>query len=309
MTPDELLDAIRGGDRRALARALSIVEDERPGADLLRAAGHAARRDRKVVGVTGAPGVGKSTLVDALVAELRGRGRTVGVVAVDPSSPLSGGALLGDRLRMQRHVDDPGVFVRSMANRGRLGGLAAGVVPVLGLLGLAGFDELVVETVGVGQAEVEVAEEADTTIVVVTPGWGDDVQTAKAGLLEVADVFVVNKADRPGAAETVAELRRMLELGTASSWAPPVVSTVAVDGTGIPELVDAVERHRRHLDDTGDGDRRRRRRAAAAIRRAVDRRLRRVLDGEDYSELVAAVAEGEIAPDDAARRLVDEGGR
>jgi len=309
VTPDELLDAIRGGDRRALARALSIVEDERPGADLLRAAGHAARRDRKVVGVTGAPGVGKSTLVDALVAELRGRGRTVGVVAVDPSSPLSGGALLGDRLRMQRHVDDPGVFVRSMANRGRLGGLAAGVVPVLGLLGLAGFDELVVETVGVGQAEVEVAEEADTTIVVVTPGWGDDVQTAKAGLLEVADVFVVNKADRPGAAETVAELRRMLELGTASSWAPPVVSTVAVDGTGIPELVDAVERHRRHLDDTGDGDRRRRRRAAAAIRRAVDRRLRRVLDGEDYSELVAAVAEGEIAPDDAARRLVDEGGR
>jgi len=230
----------------------------------------------------------------------------VAVVAVDPSSPFTGGAILGDRIRMQRHIDDRGVFVRSMANRGRLGGLATGVSPVLSVLAAAGFDELLVETVGVGQAEVEIAEEADTTIVVVNPRWGDAMQAAKAGLLEIADVFVVNKADLPGVDDTVRDLEGMLELAPASAWTPPIVTTVATTGEGVAEVVDAVVAHRAVTQRSGEAEVRRRQRARTEILHAVESRLRsriRALPNLDAA-VVAAVAEGTIDPWTVADRLL-----
>ena len=245
-----LVARLEEGDRRALARLLTLVEDGP--VDTQRAvvaALHPRAGTARLLGVTGSPGVGKSTVSSALVAELRARGRRVAVLAVDPSSPLTGGALLGDRIRMQAHHGDEGVFVRSMAARGHLGGLAAAVPAAALVADAAGFDDVVLETVGVGQSEVDVAAMADTTVVVLAPGLGDSVQAAKAGILEVADVLVVNKADQPGAGRLEAELRGMLELGHAvapegaSGWMPVLLRTVAVRGEGIDTLLDAVDRH------------------------------------------------------------------
>jgi LAO/AO transport system kinase len=224
--------------------------------------------------VTGAPGAGKSTLVDLLVAKARPSHR-VAVVAVDPSSPFTGGAILGDRVRMQRHTEDDGVFIRSMANRGHLGGIAAATPRVVALLDGLGFDEIIIETVGVGQAEVDVAASADTVIVVVTPGWGDAVQAAKAGLIEIGDVFAVNKADRPGSDETVKELIGALELGSRRAWLPPVIETVATADVGIADLTTAVNAHRSHLVESGERERRRRNRVLAEVEFALRARLRR----------------------------------
>jgi len=257
-----LLERLVTGDRRALARVLTLVEDGGPATQReIVATLHPRAGRARLVGITGAPGVGKSTVTSALVGALRARGRRVAVLAVDPSSPLTGGALLGDRIRMQAHHGDEGVFVRSMAARGHLGGLAAAVPAAALVADAAGFDDIVLETVGVGQSEVDVAAMADTTLLVLAPGLGDSVQAAKAGILEVADVLVVNKADQSGAGRLESELRGMLELGhvvsthDADAWMPPLLRTVAVRGEGMSELLDAVDAHGAAVGRTGPSGR------------------------------------------------------
>jgi len=304
--PQELIGRAEAGDRRALARIISLVEDDRDGARELLAALYPRGGRAAVTGITGTPGAGKSTLVDRLLTVVRRDDVACAVVAVDPSSPFSGGAILGDRIRMQGHAGDPGVYVRSMANRGHLGGLAAATPRVVAVLDGIGFPEILVETVGVGQAEVAIAGTADTTVVVVTPGWGDGVQAAKAGLLEVADVFVVNKADLPGAEAAVAELTRMLDLGPAGPWRPPIVPTVATTGAGATELWDAVARHRRFLTTTGAGEERRRRRALAALEEAVGAALRHRAAAHHHATdgVLAAVLARRLDPWTAAERIL-----
>ena len=263
----ELVDRARDGDPRAVARLISLVEDESPAlrevmAALAPYAGRAA-----VLGVTGSPGVGKSTTTSALVTAFRADGRRVGVLAVDPTSPFSGGALLDDRVRMQEHATDRGVYIRSMATRGHLGGLAWSTPQALRILDSAGCDVVVVETVGVGQSEVEVAALADTTLVLLAPGMGDGIQAAKAGILEVGDVFVVNKADRDGADQVVRDLRGAIRLAERSpgDWREPIVKTVASRGEGLDEVVAAVDKHRAWMQRGGELDRRRRRRVRDEI--------------------------------------------
>ncbi|MEO7745286.1 MAG: methylmalonyl Co-A mutase-associated GTPase MeaB, partial [Actinomycetota bacterium] len=260
-----LVDRARTGDPRAVARLISLVEDASPALREVMAALAPLTGAARVIGLTGSPGVGKSTTTSAVVRALRRRSLRVGVLAVDPSSPFSGGALLGDRVRMQEHALDPEVYIRSMASRGHLGGLSWSTPQALRVLDGAGCDVVLVETVGVGQSEVEVAGLADTTVVLLAPGMGDGVQAAKAGILEVGDVFVVNKADREGASATVRDLRQMLSLGEdGSSWQPPVVTTVASRGEGLDELMAALDEHGAWLAGP-ELHRRRTARAAAEI--------------------------------------------
>ena len=251
--PGSLTDQALGGSRRALARLISVVEHGGPAARaaLVKLYGRTGRAH--IVGVTGPPGAGKSTLVNELALELRRRQRTVAIVAVDPTSPFTGGAVLGDRIRMQPLGGDDGVFVRSMASRGQLGGVARATGDVVKVFDAAGFDVVIVETIGAGQAEVEIAREAHTVVVVEVPGLGDDVQTIKAGILEIADLFVVNKADRDGADRLQRDLRHMLQLGgpPREEWAVPILPTVATRGEGVAAVVDAFERHHRHLEQSG----------------------------------------------------------
>lgn len=302
---ERLVDRLVAGDLRALARAISVVEDGRTGADEVLARAYPAGGTARVVGVTGAPGSGKSTLVSRMISYVRARGERVAVVAVDPSSPVSGGSLLGDRIRMQDHVDDPSVFVRSMSSRGHLGGLADATAKAIALIDAAGYETILVETVGVGQSEVEVAADADTTVVVVTPGWGDSVQAAKAGLLEVGHVFAVNKADRPGADEAAAALTEMLELGDVGpDWVPPVIVLSARDGMGISDLVSALDRHAAFLSEGSRRDEVRRRRALAEVRRAVRSRIA-VVDARIAPALIDAVATRRTDPWSAAESLGD----
>src|SRR4029077_14214626 len=242
MEVDGLVRGVLAGDRRAVARAISLVEDGRPELERLSAGIYGATGRAGTVGITGAPGVGKSTLAGALVGALRADERRVAVLAVDPTSPYTGGALLGDRVRMQEHATDPDVFIRSMATRGHLGGMALAAPEAVRILDAAGHDVVLIETVGVGQAEVEVAAAADTAVVVLAPGMGDAVQMAKAGILEVADVFVVNKADRDGAGEVLRELRQMLHLGAARPWEPSVLAVSASEGAGMAELWTEIRR-------------------------------------------------------------------
>jgi LAO/AO transport system kinase len=265
-----------------------------------------------IVGLTGAPGVGKSTTTSALVTEYRARGKRIGVLAVDPSSPFSGGALLGDRVRMQEHATDPEVFIRSMASRGHLGGLAAATPQALRVLDGAGCEVILVETVGVGQSEIEVASAADTAVVLLAPGMGDGIQAAKAGILEIGDVFVVNKADRDGADATARELNHMLALGERrdpGDWRPPIIKTVAARGEGVPELVEALEKHRAWLAETGRLAARRRARAAAeieAIALGVLRARFGSLHGDSrLAALADRVAVGELDPFAAADELLE----
>jgi LAO/AO transport system kinase len=305
-----LITAARSGDPRSLARLVSLVEDE--SAELRRVmkviaplTGHA-----HVVGLTGSPGVGKSTLTSALVRAYRDQRLRVGVVAVDPSSPFSGGALLGDRVRMQDHATDDQVFIRSMASRGHLGGLSWATPQTVRILAAAGFDVVLIETVGVGQAEVEIASLADTALVVVAPGLGDSIQAAKAGILEIADIFSVNKSDRPGAQEAVRDLRTMLAMASygASDWKPPIVSTVAATGDGIADLAAAIGRHRDWLAASGQRDERRLRRVREEISAIALGELRQRmgdLPGESrLDELAGRVMAGDLDPYSAADELI-----
>ena len=308
MDSSELVDRLLRGERRALARLLTRVEDGsverlREVVGLL----HPHTGTAMIVGLTGSPGVGKSTLTSALVGQWRQRGKSVAVLAVDPSSPFSGGALLGDRVRMQDHVLDEGVYIRSMASRGHLGGLSWATPQALLVLDAAGFDIVIVETVGVGQAEVEIASSADTTVVAIAPGMGDSIQAAKAGILEIADVFVVNKADREGAGRTVSELREMQKLGH-GDWLAPIVKTIASTGEGIAELADAIEGHYGWLAQDGRLDQRRLDRARVQLREialgTIRRRFAEIGDGDLVDELSTAVVRLEIDPYAAADRLV-----
>jgi GTPase len=283
---DEDLRALERGDRRALARILSVVERggeaARAVADLVQASG----TDPQSVGITGAPGAGKSTLTNALVSEMRARDELVAVLAVDPSSPITGGAILGDRVRMQGHATDRGVFIRSMASRGHLGGLSLATPEAVRVLGYAGWPTVIIETVGVGQIEVDIAGAADTTVVVVNPGWGDSVQANKAGLLEVADIFVINKADRAGADEAERDLVMMLDLGAHKPWTPPILKTVGTSGAGVAELGVALAEHREWMSETGELERRRVRRATNELREILLRRLGLEVDAALSSETV-----------------------
>jgi LAO/AO transport system kinase len=308
--PAALLGAARAGDHRSLGRLLSMVERGGPAARAVGRLAVAPAGDVElVVGITGAPGAGKSTLVDGLVGQIRVSSRRVGVLAVDPSSPFSGGAILGDRVRMGRHAGDGGVFVRSMAARGHLGGLALAAPEAVRVLAAAGMDVVVVETVGVGQAEIEVAGAADTTVVVVNPGWGDDVQANKAGLLEIADVFVVNKADRPGAEAARRDLEAMLDLGAGGSpWRPPVLLAVAASGDGVADLWAAVQAHRAHLVATGQLAARRQERLVDEMGQIMARHL--VADARQAAGQAAGLAvtgrlrDRVIDPYDAAEELL-----
>ena len=285
----ELATQALDGNRYALARLISLIEDDGADARAALAALYPRTGQAHIVGVTGAPGTGKSTLVNELAKALRSQDVTVGIVAVDPSSPFTGGALLGDRVRMRDLAGDPGIFIRSMASRGSLGGLARATNDAVKALDAAGFGVVLVETVGAGQAEVDIARTAHTTIVIEAPGLGDEVQALKAGLMEIADVLVVNKADRPGAANTARALEMVFNRNARAEkgetiWRPPILQTVALDGTGVPEVLEAIAAHREHLRASGLWARRERARVETELRNALqqellDRTLARV--GED----------------------------
>jgi LAO/AO transport system kinase len=307
--PTELVEAALAGDRAAVARVLSLVER---GGDDARTVGrlvYPRTGSAYTVGITGSPGAGKSTLTSRLLGCAREHGVEVGVLAIDPTSPFSGGALLGDRVRMQDHYLDPGIFIRSMATRGHLGGLALATPEAVRVLDAAGFPLIVVETVGVGQVEVDIAAEADTTLVVMNPGAGDAVQAMKAGLLEVADVFVINKADRPGVKELERDLNHMLDMDQEmGAWRPPIVQAVSSTGEGAGAVYDAVAEHRGHLESTGELARRRERRLEDELREIVVRRLearaRELCAGERYEQLQADLLARRTDPWAAADEIV-----
>jgi len=307
MDVDELVRGVLGGDRRAVARAISAVEDGDPGLEALSEGIFSSTGRAATIGLTGAPGVGKSTLAAELVRVCRARDLRAAVLAVDPTSPYTGGALLGDRVRMQEHATDPSVFIRSMATRGHLGGMALAAPEAVRILDAAGYERVVVETVGVGQAEVDVAAATDTAVVVLAPGMGDAVQMAKAGILEVADVFVVNKADREGAQEVVRELRQMLHLGAARDWDPPVLSASAIDHGGVEALWEAIEAHRAHLGGTGALAERRRVRLLREVESLAAERFRVQVATALAADpaLAGDLAERRIDPYGAAAMLVD----
>ncbi len=308
--PAALVEGTLAGERASVARLITLVET---GGDAARQAisrlfPHTG--SAYTVGITGAPGSGKSTLTDRLIARIRDEGVEVGVLAVDPSSPFSGGAILGDRVRMQEHATDPGVFIRSMATRGHLGGLSLATPQAVRVLDAAGKPWVLIETVGVGQVEIEVAGAADTTVVVVNPGWGDAVQASKAGLLEIADLFVVNKADRDGADETVRDLEFMLELSLQTEWKPPIVKTVGSKGEGTDELWEAIGAHRRFLESDGRLARRREQRVREELHSIVVGRLYeragKVCSGARFEEAAASVLARELDPYAAAESLLGD---
>jgi LAO/AO transport system kinase len=305
-----LVGAARDGDPRSVARLISMVErDAAELAEIATAFGGDAQRAH-VIGLTGSPGVGKSTTTNELVAAYRQEGKRVGVLAIDPSSPFSGGAILGDRVRMQDHATDPGVYIRSMSSRGHLGGLSAATAAATRVLAGVGCDVVLVETVGVGQAEVEIASLADTTLVLLAPGMGDAIQAVKAGILEIADIFVVNKADRDGADATVRDIQGMIALGDRApgEWRPRVVKASAARKEGIDDVLNAIGEHWAYLDKTGELRKRREERAAAEVEALVLGRMRKrigsIRGGNSLGELAAKVAAGVLDPYTAAEELL-----
>jgi LAO/AO transport system kinase len=313
--PTPLIERMLAGDRRALARLITLVENRTPELPSIMRAVYPRARGAYVLGVTGPPGAGKSTVVDRLIALLRGRQQTVGVVAVDPSSPFTGGAVLGDRIRMQAHALDPGVFIRSMASRGAVGGLGRATGDVIKLLVAFGLDWVLIETVGVGQTEFEIMKLADTTVVILVPESGDAIQTMKAGLMEAADVFLVNKADRPGAPALMAELKFAAHLQYTSpagsrdvDWEVPVLSAEAQNNVGLAELLDVIDRHRAALTAAGALEARRRHRRYDEFKRLLVEEftdtVERRLDGGDLASTFEDVVEGRIDPYSAARSVL-----
>jgi LAO/AO transport system kinase len=308
-THDELVDGVRAGDRRALARAITLVESRDPAAYPLVSELYPETGRAEAIGVTGPPGVGKSSLIGALVRHVRAQGRTVGVVSVDPSSPFSHGALLGDRIRLADHFLDPGVYIRSMGTRGHLGGLAEASLQALLLLDASGKDLVFLETVGTGQSEVEVSGIADSVLLVLMPGSGDSVQALKAGIMEIPDVIAVNKADTPSAKTMVTELRSVLSLAGEQEWAPPIVLTDALRGEGVEELWDALAAHRTFLEHDGRLEARRRRNLgrevfALAAGRAKERLEGAVADDPELSRLLGLVERRELDPLSAVREIM-----
>ena len=306
--PEHLFAQASQGDRQSLARLLSLVERSIEDAAAVSKVVFPHCGNAHSLGITGAPGAGKSTLTSALLSCMRAAQSSVSVVAIDPSSPFTGGALLGDRVRMGDHSLDDQVFIRSMATRGHLGGLSVAVPDAINVFDAVGFDYVVVETVGVGQVEVEVATQTDTVIVVVNPGWGDAVQANKAGLMEIADIFVVNKSDRQGAADTAAEIDRMLSMRAQQQWRPPILATVATTGEGVDQLFAAIGDHRDYLQDSGEGIARRRQRQADDLRRMVATLLAQKADvvarGETFDGVLARVQSGDVDPWTAAQELL-----
>ncbi|MGO8947344.1 MAG: methylmalonyl Co-A mutase-associated GTPase MeaB [Ktedonobacterales bacterium] len=309
-----IVERLLSGDRRALARVVSLIESNAPETRSILAQLHSHGGHAHIVGLTGSPGAGKSTLVMQLARELRRRDQRVGIIAVDPSSPFTGGAILGDRIRMQELAGDPNVFIRSMASRGSLGGLARATRDVVRALDAAGFDTILVETVGAGQAEVEIVRAAQTVVVVTVPGMGDDIQAIKAGILEIADIFVVNKADKPGADQTSAELRMLMSLDQQRKdrlWRVPIVKTSATTGEGVPELADRLAEHLASLRETGQLAARHARQARsemlALLHQSLLDKLDATLSPEDWSQLVDEIVERHLDPysaaDEIARRI------
>ncbi|ARS90923.1 methylmalonyl Co-A mutase-associated GTPase MeaB [Natrarchaeobaculum aegyptiacum] len=339
MNDEDLLEALLAGEHRALARVISKIEDRSPGYRNLVSDLYAHTGEADVVGITGSPGAGKSTLVDKLAETYRDRGETVGVIAIDPSSPFSGGAVLGDRIRMASTVGDMDVFVRSMSARGTLGGLSTATADAVKAMDAFGKDKIIIETVGAGQNEIDIVQTADTVAVLVPPGSGDEIQTLKAGILEIADVFVVNKADRPGADRTVQELREMIQLGEGAGfgggghhsqevidahddwdpntdeeadagWTTPIVETVATKADGVDDLIDAFATHREYLVDSGEHAARTRRRYAEEIRTLLREDVHALLEADleragGVDDLAEAVRQGETDPYSIASDLLD----
>ena len=310
LSPAELFDAARAGDRAALARVLSLLER---GDTVAREVGRLAYKhsgNGYTVGITGAPGAGKSTLTSAVIKHLRKMEMEIAVLAIDPSSPFTGGAILGDRVRMQDHATDPGVFIRSMATRGHLGGLSLSTPEAIRMLDAVGREWILVETVGVGQVEVEIAGKADTTVVVLNPGWGDSVQANKAGLMEIADIFVINKADRKGVEETRRDVEQMLELTDMEhdAWRPPIIATVGNTGEGVPALWDAVVEHRAAIEASGELKKRRDFRLREELREIVARRLeqraREICTGDRWDALQNQVIDHTVDPWSAADEML-----
>ncbi|MCX6518837.1 MAG: methylmalonyl Co-A mutase-associated GTPase MeaB [Actinobacteria bacterium] len=310
LSPNELFDAACAGDRAALARVLSLLER---GDAVAREVGRLAYKKSGggyTVGITGAPGAGKSTLTSSLIKHLRQQQLEIAVLAIDPSSPFTGGAILGDRVRMQDHATDPGVFIRSMATRGHLGGLSLSTPEAIRMLDAVGRAWILVETVGVGQVEVEIAGKADTTVVVLNPGWGDSVQANKAGLMEIADIFVINKADRKGVEETRRDIEQMLELSDLphEAWRPPIIATIGNTGEGVPALWDAVLEHRQAIETTGELKSRRDFRLREELREIVARRLeqraREICTGEVWDGLQTQVLDKTLDPWSAADEML-----
>ena len=308
--PETLFAAALEGDRSALARLLSMIEQGGDDARTVGRLSYPLGGSSYTVGLTGAPGAGKSTLTSSIIGHLRKMDLEVAVLAIDPSSPFTGGAILGDRVRMQDHATDRGVFIRSMATRGHLGGLSLAAPEAIRLLDAIGRLWVLVETVGVGQVEVEIAGKADTTVVVVNPGWGDSVQANKAGLMEIADVFVINKADRKGVDETRRDLEQMLDLSDLphEAWRPPIVPTIGSTGEGVPALWEVVQQHRAHISSSGELDRRRRFRLREELREIVARRLeqkaREICTGDRWDQLQDGVIARSLDPWSAADEML-----
>jgi LAO/AO transport system kinase len=313
MTQNELAERLLEGDRRALARAITLIENGEPaGWELVRELFPRTGRAR-IVGVTGPPGVGKSTLIGALTAELRKAERQVGVLSIDPSSPFTRGALLGDRIRLSDHFLDPGVFIRSMATRGSLGGLAEAALQAALLMDASGMDDVLLETVGVGQAEIDVVDHADTIVLALMPGSGDSIQALKAGVMEIPDVIVINKADHPLTDTMVREVQTVLSLGPQGSWRVPIVRTEASKAEGVAELAKRIDEHRLHIESEGTLEERRARNLRNEVLGLAAARLRRELDSRaegdpEVAELLARVVRREMDPASAAREVLERGG-